>query len=339
MSRLTIISGLALSASLLAGPLSAQEETGGFGVPKDTTLETVRRSPHAFKNVWIRFTGHFFGIGTVHNPFFTRFTRSDFVNFGLWADDQKIWERKEFDNPCSTLFCQKTSGELLTQIYALQRYERVTLTGIVRNAFQGEPFIEVTSVQPAEGKLTTATLTHMARAHQLMQNHKWQQAALELNLASSQSLTNNARGWIHAYLGLSLMRIGRPFEAKKQLTKANKMLPNEQIVEEWMETLAKDPRSVVDNHVRVSAVRRGDRPMWEAVGDKKKNAKAAPNRGLMWRGTNNRSTGRSGSKQPARRAMDKKNSSAKSSPSPDSNKSNSPSSNKSTGAPATPMKK
>ncbi len=265
MIRTTSITNLVLGASVLCSGLSAQEQAGGFGFPKQTTIEAVRQSPQAFKNVWVTFTAQFHSIGELHNPFFTRFTRSDYVNFAAWSTEQKIWERKEFDNPCATLFCDKKQDELLSTVYGLRRYTRIKLTGIIRNAFQGQPWIEITAIEPLEGRLTTASLMHMSRAFQMMDAHKWQAASVELNLASSEQLTEHARGWVHAYQGLCLLRLGRPSGASKQLKVAHGLLPDESRVTGWLETCAKDPRSGVDQQITTAQVRRGDRPMWEAV--------------------------------------------------------------------------
>lgn len=278
MSRLKDITCFGLAAGLAVGALPAQVETQGFGIPKDTTLQTIRDIPDAFKNVWVRFTGQFFSVGPIHNPFFTRFTRADYVNFAVWAHDQKIWEKEEFDNPCSTLFCSKASGDLLTTVYDLQMYERVRVTGIVRNTFKGEPWIEVNRVEPIAGRITTASLTHLGRARRMIQNHRWQQATVELNLASSQSLTEHARGWVHAYLGLCYMRVGKPNEAEDHLEVAAGLLPQEQDVQEWLDGLARDPRGEVDTHVTMSQVRSGDRPMWEAVEDARDQKARQPSR-------------------------------------------------------------
>jgi hypothetical protein len=233
----------------------------------------VRTTPHAYKNVWIKFQGHYGGIGAVHNPFFTRFTRSEFINFSVWSDEQKIWQKNEYDNPLMTLFCLKRDSAVVAKVYELRRYDRVEIVGVVRNAFNSEPWIEVSEVRSIDGRVTTATLTHMARAWTFIEQHRWQQAAVELNLAARQKLTDNARGWLHGYLGLALMRLGRPKEAATQLAAAKGILKGEPQILEWSGVLERDPRSQVDTQVTMTEVRKGERPLWEAVDDKKGKAK------------------------------------------------------------------
>jgi hypothetical protein len=88
---------------------------------------------------------------------------------------------------------------------------------------------------------------------------------VELNLAASQSLTQVARGWLHGYLGLCLMRMGRPQEAMTQLRAGRDLLPEEPQVQDWLVQVSKDPRSQVDQQVTMSQIRKADRPMWEGV--------------------------------------------------------------------------
>lgn len=280
MIQSTRFIALALTAGLVASATSAQNELGGFDSAKLVELKTVRKQPQAFKNVWVKFKATYFGLGAVHNPFFTRFTRASYVNFAMWSDDQAIWKQSEYDNPCSTLFCEKKDNTLLETIYSLQRYQRVLVTGVVRNAWQGEPWFEITEVEPtSDTRMTTASLSHLHRAWSLIEQRKWQQAAIELNLASSDSLTENARGWLHGYMGLCQMRMGRAAKASAQLQIAKGLVPESQIIDGWLEQVAKDPRSAIDTASRVTAIRRGDRPMWEAVEESQTKNKDSMKRG------------------------------------------------------------
>lgn len=266
MTQSTRYIALALTAGLFASAASAQQELGGFEAAKEVELATVRKNPQAFKNVWIKFTGTYMGLGNVHNPFFTRFTRAEFTNFALWDDTQQIWKQSEYDRPCSTVFAEKKNGPVLEKLYALQRYQRVTLTGVVRNEWQGDPWIEVSVIEPIEEpRITSASLTHMRRAHGFIEGRKWAQAAIELNLASSQTLTTQARGWLHGYLGLCQMRLGRPELALQQLDTAKGLIPADEVIDEWLTQARQDPSSAIDTSTRVTTIRRGDRPMWEAV--------------------------------------------------------------------------
>lgn len=266
MTQSTRFIAFALTAGLCASATSAQHELGGFEAAKEVELTTVRANPQAFKNVWIKFSGTYLGLGAVHNPFFTRFTRAEFANFAAWDNDQQIWKQKEYDRACSTLFAEKKNAKLLDSLYSLQRYQRIMMTGVVRNAWQGDPWIEVTQIDTIdEPRITSASLTHMNRGYQLIEQRKWAQAAIEFNLASSKTLTTEARGWMHGYLGLCQMRLGRPESALTQLDAAKTLIPTSDVIDEWLTQVRVNPGSAIDTSSRVTSIRRGDRPMWEAV--------------------------------------------------------------------------
>ena len=91
----------------------------------------------------------------------------------------------------------------------------------------------------------------------------------------SQSLTDVARGWLHSYLGLCLMRLGRPQEAITQLRAGRQLLPQESQVGDWLAQVEQDPRSQVDQQVNVTQGRKGDRPMWEGVDDEQETRRRA----------------------------------------------------------------
>ena len=108
-----------------------------------TTLTAVRGTPDAFKNVAVHFTVQFNQLGKISNPFFTRFVPNDFVNFYGWPSEQPIWRKDVYDDVFGLLFLSKEHKQL-TDLYKLKTYDRVDVTGVVRNVFQGAPWVEVT---------------------------------------------------------------------------------------------------------------------------------------------------------------------------------------------------
>ncbi len=264
MSRSRLWLAAALCSVTLAAVPHAQE-SGGFGDAKETTLTEMRKRPQAYKNVWVKFSGSFLSTSSVHNPFFTRFTRADFVNFAVWGDEQKIWNKKDYDNACSTLFVSKKNDAGVQVVYTLQRYTRVECLGVVRNAFQGEPWIEITKVTPIAEKVTTATLSHMYRASEHIKNHNWKKAGVELNLAWTPGLPPQIRGWISNYRGIALMRLGNWISARQQIAQAASLLPNEPEIVENLRILKVDPKSAIDQTVKKTQVAKNKRPFWEAV--------------------------------------------------------------------------
>ncbi|MEZ5988602.1 MAG: hypothetical protein R3F30_05675 [Planctomycetota bacterium] len=257
---------LALALFATAG-LRAQIQDDDLYEPKDVTMEQVRGNATAFKNVHIRFTCQFHGIGAVHNPFFTRFTRADFANFAVWGDNQKIWNEGEYQNPLPGLFVAKIGrDETLKTIYQLQRYQRIEVTGIVRNVFLDEPWIEVFSVTPVANKVSIPTLTHMHKAVDYMAQRKWALAGSELNQAMTSELPTFYQGWIHAYMGECFMRLGKADNARTQLSYAMDFLPNELSVAQNLQTVTHNPKAGIDTMEDAGkGIPKNLEPVWVAV--------------------------------------------------------------------------
>lgn len=279
------LSALALALGLVAGSASAQgSKVEMSSTPKPVKLQDVRANPAAYKNVFISFQAQFHSIGSVHNPFFTRFTRTEYTNFWAWGDEQKVWKLDEFSNPLSILFVKKLDNDaLLAELFRFKRFDRLQVTGVVRNVFKNAPWIEVISIEKLGGKVTTPTLTHMHRAYAYMAKRRWTQAGTELNLAMTDGLPPFYQGWIHAYLGECLMKLGRPDPALNQLGYAQDYLPDERSVAKNIALVKSDPKRAIDQVEAGKSIPKNMVPIWVAVtgssaGNRKKGQAARPGR-------------------------------------------------------------
>src|SRR5262245_52170150 len=147
-----------------------------------TTLTNVKADPDAYRNVKVTFNVQFVSLGRIANPFFTRFTPAEFTNIYVWADEQPIWQRSSYEDMFGNMFYPKV-GPQLQQIFELHMYERLSVTGIVRNTFQSTPWIEVTEFSPLSGQVNAAVLSHLYRGETFMSERRWQRAIAELTLA------------------------------------------------------------------------------------------------------------------------------------------------------------
>lgn len=240
-----------------------------------TTLEKVRAHPDSFKNVWVQFPAQFCSIGKVSNPFFTRFVPSQFANFYVWSEDQSIWRKSEYENMFGTLFLSKENSQL-SELYSLDLYDRVVLTGIVRNTFQSKPWIEVTSFTKESGKVDTPTLAHMFRGESHMERRQWQRAISELALASAGDVPDNVLAAVHENLGLCYLRLGESSTAVTHLGHARRLRGDRATFEfEQLYLTAKSsPERQLDREVEAVEIGDAERPMWEAFED----ASAVPTR-------------------------------------------------------------
>ena len=254
----------ALFVSFLLGAAALPAQDREFGTAVATTLSQVRAEPEAFKNVKIAFTVQFASLGRIANPFFTKFTPTEFANFYAWADEQPIWQEKSYHDVFGMLFLSK-GHDKISQLYELRLYQRILVTGVVRNTFQNMPWIEVTDFEPAEGQLDTAVLTHLYRGEKLMEQRLWQRAIAELSMAPGAGVPQPALSATHKNLGICLLRMGEPQAAIGYLESAAQLGSRKDLEIENLLAIAKSaPDQAIDRTVDSRGLKDSERPMWEA---------------------------------------------------------------------------
>ncbi len=251
-----------LVSFLLGAALPAQDPD--FGDPIATTLTQVRAEPDAFKNVKVTFPIQFASIGRISNPFFTKFTPTYYANFYAWADDQPIWQQAEYQDVFGMLFLSKTNPQL-DQLYKLGLFERVQVTGVIRNTFQNTPWIEVLEFAPLTGKLDTAVLTHLYRGEKLMGQRLWQRAVTELSRVPGANVPAPAMVVAYRNLGTCMLRMGDPNQAIPYLQSASSLSSgNDAETQQLLAMAQTSPEAAIDRAVDVKSLKDHERPMWEA---------------------------------------------------------------------------
>jgi hypothetical protein len=211
---LTIGISLAMAPCTLAGGDDLKN-----AATVSTTLSRVRQSPEAFKQVKVMFPLQFASIGRIANPFFTRFVPSEYTNFYGWAAEQPIWRKEEYGNVFAYLFLSKSSDQL-QELYDLELYDRLMVTGVVRNTFQGAPWIEVLEFDVLDGQVSTESLAHAYRGEQLMTRRQWSRAVSELTLASGADVPESMEIAMHRNMGICYLRMGETGDALRHLNHA-----------------------------------------------------------------------------------------------------------------------
>jgi tetratricopeptide (TPR) repeat protein len=259
----------ALFVSFLLGTAALPAQDREFGTAVHTTLTQVRAEPEAFKNVKVTFGVQFASLGKISNPFFTKFTPTDFANFYAWADEQPIWQEKSYHDVFGMLFLSKMH-EKLEKLYEMRLYQRLQVTGVIRNTFQGQPWIEVVDFMPMAGQLDTAVLSHLYRGEKLMDQRLWQRAIAELSLAPGEGVPPAALQATHRNLGVCLLRMGEPQAAIGYLESALAMAKGDDLTTANLLAMARtQPEEALDRTVDSRSLKDSERPMWEAFdGDK-----------------------------------------------------------------------
>ena len=259
----------ALFVSFLLGVAALPAQDREFGTAVNTTLTQVRNDPEAYKNVKVSFTVQYASLGKLANPFFTKFTPTDFANFYAWADEQPIWQEKAYNDVFGALFLSK-SHPRLQELYELRLYQRIKITGVIRNTFQNLPWIEVTEFEPQTSQLDTAVLSHLYRGEKLMDQRLWQRAMAELSLAPGEGVPPYATQAAHRNLGICLLRMGEPQAAINYLESASQLAKGKDFEVENLLAMARTtPEQALDRTVDSRGLKDSERPMWEAFdGDK-----------------------------------------------------------------------
>ena len=228
-----------------------------------TTLTRMREAPDAYRHVKVTFQVQFASIGHISNPFFTRFVPSDFANFYGWADEQPIWRKSEYGNVFAFLFLSKDSSQL-QELYDLRLYERIQVTGVVRNTFQGAPWIEVLEFYPVGEQVTTASLAHLFRGELHMARRQWQRAVSELTLAPVSGVPVSMEAAVHKTLGICYLRMGESDQAVYHLRTAVSLSGEQDTVSLRLLASAETrPELELDRVVNPAELKDHERPLWE----------------------------------------------------------------------------
>lgn len=253
-----------LLASFLLGAAVLPAQDLEFGTPIPTTLTAIRRDADAFRNVRVEFTVQFASLGRMSNPFFTRFTPTEFVNIYAWAEEQPIWQKQSYDDLFGNLFYGK-DGSALSQLFEMQTYQRLRVWGVVRNTFQNMPWIEVTEFETVGGQVDAAVLAHMHRGEKYMNERQWQRAIAELSLAPGAAVPSHVQSAAYKNLGICYLRVGEAEQALSNLRQAASLAsrPDAEL-QSLLATAETQPGLELDRVVGQTGLRDHERPMWEA---------------------------------------------------------------------------
>lgn len=244
-----------------------------------TTLTEVRATPDAFRNVRVAFAAQFVSLGELSNPFFTQFVPSQFANFHAWADEQPIWRRESYKDVFGQLFLSK-SNKQLEDLYNLRLYNRIWIEGVVRDVFQGTPWIEVQSFQMIPGQVTTPALAHVYRGEQLMEKRQWQAAITELSMVQGDGVTEHLAAAAAKGLAICNLRMGDAGVAIGYLNRVKSLIGHDadRETERLLVTARSMPQKELDRTVRVQGVKDHERPLWEAFEESGSQGHGLPSR-------------------------------------------------------------
>lgn len=148
----------------------------------EVALSELRRSPLEWLGQPVRFTLQLKGPLDAWNPYLTRFGPADWVAFGGWPDELFTWDPEVFEDPLPRLFVRRGSA-LESSVRSTPLYRRLAVTGVVREVFLDEPWIEVVGLAPQVEFVGNGTLICVSRAFDLMGQGQWDLARQQFQRA------------------------------------------------------------------------------------------------------------------------------------------------------------
>lgn len=156
---LTFIAKLVLTASVVmltnSGELNQPDTRVDLGVVYDHPAEAVGQE--------LSFYVQFDGLQEDWNAFGTEFAPSSHLRATVWSDNQRLWDRLDFNNPLGEVYI-RTNTRAAQRLLGVQRFQRLLCVGTVRNLRCGKPWIEVTHMYVARQSVSEGSLLHAIRA-------------------------------------------------------------------------------------------------------------------------------------------------------------------------------
>ncbi|HED64327.1 MAG TPA: hypothetical protein ENJ09_02110 [Planctomycetes bacterium] len=169
-----------------------QERDDTAAEPADVLLSTLRSDPNRYLGEPVRFVLQFQGEIDAWNPGLGRFGPGDWVHLAGWSDDRFPWDPEVWEHPVSHVFCRRGSpiASLMAEARPLERFR---ITGVVREVFFDDPWIECTSIEPLFEMIGEGTLLHVERAIEFARQEKWELARQQYERALAAPLPDAAR--------------------------------------------------------------------------------------------------------------------------------------------------
>jgi hypothetical protein len=131
--------------------------------PRQLQVEDLLKDPESYRGIPVRLELAFCGLGKLENPFFTRFTMANYINFACWNGQAMLWEREQYIDSFPLFFADRRLK--VSEVFATAMpFERFEVHAIIRDTFRGLPWVEILSAKPLEDRLTKASVRHIRQA-------------------------------------------------------------------------------------------------------------------------------------------------------------------------------
>jgi len=158
---------------------------------REVTLLELRANPGQWLGADVRLVLQFRAVVEEWNPYLSRFGPREWLAFEAWPDEVFTWDSWVFENPAARFFVRRgdSLSDVLRRSHAYQRFEAHAR---VREAFLGEPWLEIVGLVPLEGEVGEGTILHVGRARQCALERQWTLALEQYERAKSAPLPPQA---------------------------------------------------------------------------------------------------------------------------------------------------
>ncbi len=221
--------GTLLAIALATVPATGAEiNRRSLGGIQPVKLSLVRSSPDSLLYAEVRFVCTFATVTNLFDRHRTSFNPERFAAIAVWEDRASLWNPQARADVITSLYIPK-DRIAPTRSALLVKYQRMEISGIVKDIVEGEPQIEVTGLKPIEdsGAYDDASIYHVEQAIALTADGARDLADEHFAKALETDLPIAARLEIATLRGRSLLDAGRFDLAVEVLGKAVEKAPQD----------------------------------------------------------------------------------------------------------------
>jgi tetratricopeptide (TPR) repeat protein len=146
-----------------------------FTPPHVTYLSDIIKNPHVWLDIPVRIPLRFNHLGNIYTPFFTHFSREQYINLSAWDVQTHIWDKEGFNNDYAHFYVEKDLSELKSFL-KLKTFDTISALAKVTGIFRDKPYIRITWFCRIPGTLDMDNLRLLYKGMAAFRGRKFDQA-------------------------------------------------------------------------------------------------------------------------------------------------------------------
>jgi len=215
------IAGLVLlSSSAVAWDRSPRWKRGLAKKFSPSSLASVRSNPVVYLGKKISFEAFYAGRGDLYRPFFTPFTKQDYINIQVWDVSSKLWLHKERRDGFLFLYLLREQEDEVNAVEKLPRFKAVRIFGEVAAVHENVAWIKVHHIEASPRRsYTEKGLKHIELGFK-QKDVDSEFAATSFEKALETDPPLSAKAAVNRELGIAYFRLKKFGKAKDALKDA-----------------------------------------------------------------------------------------------------------------------